>query len=1128
MIPKKTKIYFIIISVLLFLILISFTGIWFLANNHSSQKYFLKRISNTTEYVINADNIKLGFEKGITISADNISITPHTKSTSILISKIKFIFTLKEIIPWPVIQIETILFQPDLAVFQSKNKNLKPYKIKDFINTFENSFIKHGHLLIQDGRISTEEPHIKIESIDLNLSPITEQPDNFTANASFNVEYKNEKTPFFLQGSIIKDEPEKKYSLKMRLKTKKTPLNWIPAAPLFEIKGGYAFTDIKFAADTDGKVEFNGNIAMENLSFQHKTDSECKNSLFPELTADFQAYYANNIFRISTSKIKAPDFSLSVGFQLDMTGTTDINLTLTSEFMSLKSLKKTFPTPAVDPWIKDSFLPVFNTGQVRYDLFAIHGTPDQLSNLDLPENKNRLILKLSLREMEILKGENNLPFTQTSGKVCIKNNSLIVSGVHGVFGESIIKNASYSINNLSADDKSHEFMINGGFALSDLKKQGNIYFTPAVIKKELDKFTVFNGHIDSSIRLHYMSSWEYPKIQKLKFQFNNCNIYRNDLLLPVFIDEASMKMDTNNRGTLAGKGSWGNSQFSISGTGRENWETGQSEIEFFADLNEIAEIIYKNNKLNFNSLIPCHLLLTKEKKRCSWQGEIDLSEIPIPDNSSAPSFNNRKTVKNRISFSGNTLPDKKIALKNITLYKDGSSLNLSGVLDMKKNILSNLKVDANPLLLKDINYFLKPGYNRVSGKVLCHITMDVPFSDLSGIKISGRANGENISFFSDQPSTKITDCNFNIDFSENHISASPLNFQLQDSLFTINGRVKGWDGLKGSVNISSDYVNFTDLDFSGLKRGNRKFTQFINKSDLTINMFVKKGLWKTIDFAPLTLQSNLKADVFNINQFDIQMEKGSLLTYGHIKIGEKPNFFFKSEIKLLDFPAEKFIDALNLEKRVKIHNALISTKGFLTVHEIYDDEFLSGLSGKFNFILENGVIEESNLIFTILNLLSLNNIIDEDKFNFTQKGFTFKEIAGEIEIENGVLKSQNVLMRSPVFDAAGRGEINLVKEKINIDIGIAPLGTIDRCLNIIPIAGYILTGDDKSFITFYIKAKGPLKEYKVRYVPLKHWPKGIFGFIKRTLFSPVHLLKQINEMEKIILKKETDQPVMEK
>ena len=922
----------------------------------------------------------------------------------------------------------------------------------------------------------------------------------------------------------------------MRLKTKKTPLNWIPATPLFEIKSGYVFTDIKFVADTNGNVEFNGNLAMKNISFQHNSDSEYKNSLFPELYVDFHAYYTNNIFKISTSKIKAPDFSLSVDFQLDMTSTPDIDLALTSEFMSLETFKKIFPTPVVNPWIKDSLLPVFNTGKVRYDLFAIHGTPDQLSNLNLPENKNRLILKLSVKEMEILKEANNLPFTQTSGKVCIKSNSLIISDVQGIFGESIIKNGSYSINNLTVDDKLHEFIINGSFALDDLKKQGNIYFTPAIIKKELDKFTVFNGHLDSSIRLLYMNSWQYPRVQKLKLQFNNCSIYHNDLFLPVFIDKASMKIDANNRSTLAGKGSWGNSKFNISGTGQKNWETGQCRIDFSADMNEISGIINKNKKLNFNNLIPCHLLLTKKKKACSWQGEIDLSEILIPDNSSDSFFNNKNIAKNRISFSGNSLLDKKvehkkveykkIELKNIILNKGGSSINLSGLWDIKKNMLSNLKIDANPLFLKDISCFLKPGQNKVNGNIFCHIIMDIPFSDLSKIKISGKANGKNISFYSDQLPTKITNCDFNIDFSENHISASSLNFQLQDSLFSVNGRIEGWEDLKGSINIYSDYVNFTDFDFSGFKGKNGKFTQFINKSNLIINMHVKKGLWKTIEFAPLILQSNLKSDVFNINQLDIHMEKGSLRTNGHIKTGKNPNFFLKNEIRLLNFPAKKIINILNLEKKIKIQNAIISTKGFLTVQEIYYDKFLSGLSGEFNFILENGVIEKSNLIFNILNILSLNNIIDKNKYNFAQNGFTFKQIAGKIKVKNGVLKSQNIMMRSPVFDAAGKGEIDLIKEKINIDIGIAPLGTIDRLLNIIPIAGYILTGDDKSFITFYIKAKGPLKKYKVRYIPLKHWPKGIFGFAKRTLLSPVQILKQMNEMKKIILKEEADQSDM--
>ena len=164
-------------------------------------------------------------------------------------------------------------------------------------------------------------------------------------------------------------------------------------------------------------------------------------------------------------------------------------------------------------------------------------------------------------------------------------------------------------------------------------------------------------------------------------------------------------------------------------------------------------------------------------------------------------------------------------------------------------------------------------------------------------------------------------------------------------------------------------------------------------------------------------------------------------------------------------------------------------------------------------MLDSGVIKKSNLFFSTLNFLSLNKIIDKKLSDFSEKGFCFNSIKGKLDIKNGILKTDNLVMQSPIFNMAGNGYLDLNNDKVDLNLVISPLGTIDMLLTKIPVVGYVLTGKEKSIITFYLKVYGSRSKPKIRYVPFQHWPASIFGFVKRTLMTPGRLLRNAPKAE---------------
>jgi hypothetical protein len=74
---------------------------------------------------------------------------------------------------------------------------------------------------------------------------------------------------------------------------------------------------------------------------------------------------------------------------------------------------------------------------------------------------------------------------------------------------------------------------------------------------------------------------------------------------------------------------------------------------------------------------------------------------------------------------------------------------------------------------------------------------------------------------------------------------------------------------------------------------------------------------------------------------------------------------------------------------------------------------------------------------------------------------------------------------------------------IDAKIGIHPLVTLDTVLSNVPIAGYIITGKDKAFLSFIYEVKGDLDNPKIEAIPIKSIGEGFLGIIKRLLETPL-------------------------
>jgi uncharacterized protein YhdP len=161
------------------------------------------------------------------------------------------------------------------------------------------------------------------------------------------------------------------------------------------------------------------------------------------------------------------------------------------------------------------------------------------------------------------------------------------------------------------------------------------------------------------------------------------------------------------------------------------------------------------------------------------------------------------------------------------------------------------------------------------------------------------------------------------------------------------------------------------------------------------------------------------------------------------------------------------------------------------------------LNGRLRFEMENGVIERFNILSKIFSILNVSQLLKGRLPDLKTKGLPYHNITATIHINHGTASTDDFLVDSDAMKITLFGKVNLSKNSIDARIGVHPLVTIDTILSHVPVAGYILMGKDKGFISYFYDVKGNLDDPKIEAIPLKSIEEPSWGVIKRLLETPL-------------------------
>jgi len=268
---------------------------------------------------------------------------------------------------------------------------------------------------------------------------------------------------------------------------------------------------------------------------------------------------------------------------------------------------------------------------------------------------------------------------------------------------------------------------------------------------------------------------------------------------------------------------------------------------------------------------------------------------------------------------------------------------------------------------------------------------------------------------------------------------------------------------------------------------------------------VDKGKYRSLRYQNLKGEMKTIDGTLFIRPFQFKSDGGDFWGEGWIKPTER-GIKFEIKPRVSNMEAKALIRTVfqkEEEERVVLTGRVHIDKVELRGEGENSQKMKESLNGSLRFEIEKGMIERWKTLSRIFSILNVSQLFMGRLPDLKTKGLPYHNMMATFQIKDGIASTEDFLVDSDAMKIILRGKVDLGKNSIDARIGVHPLVTIDKILGNVPIAGYILTGKDKGFISFFYDVKGNLDDPKIESIPLKSIEEPSWGIIKRLLLTPL-------------------------
>jgi len=186
-----------------------------------------------------------------------------------------------------------------------------------------------------------------------------------------------------------------------------------------------------------------------------------------------------------------------------------------------------------------------------------------------------------------------------------------------------------------------------------------------------------------------------------------------------------------------------------------------------------------------------------------------------------------------------------------------------------------------------------------------------------------------------------------------------------------------------------------------------------------------------------------------------------------------------------------------------------SLQGDFYLQGIAGSEFLPTSLGGFSIEIRDGVLREFKSLSKVFSLLNVSQILALKLPDMDREGMPFGKLTGTFKLDRGILSSEDLFVESNAMNLSLVGQLDLAHHRVDAVMGVKPLRTVDKIITNIPIAGWVLAGDEKALITAHFSIKGATGDPEVRPIPISSVSGKVLGIFRRVFGLPGKMVEDV-------------------
>jgi len=367
----------------------------------------------------------------------------------------------------------------------------------------------------------------------------------------------------------------------------------------------------------------------------------------------------------------------------------------------------------------------------------------------------------------------------------------------------------------------------------------------------------------------------------------------------------------------------------------------------------------------------------------------------------------------------------------------------------------------------------------------------------------------------------VEDIYLRLKFSKNIADIKQLSFRIKDSDVSLTGAMKNWATKPViAVKMESSQMDIDLLIPKGERSPVREFLEMLaSTSQVSATATIEKGIYKHLRFGSLSGRLTIQDGMLDLDRVVGQSGTGQIAGRLVVRLPKGQPAETESSVRMTGIPFDALLPLLGARDHSVTGDVKLT--GMLTGHGRNPHGVLPTLNGKTELVAQEGRLlkTEKRAIWKIISILNLPAVL-QGKVDLEKDGLQYNRMTATITIQNGMMKTQNYIIDSPVLKISAAGTYDMPTDQLDMVWAVSPFGSYSQFLKSIPLFGRLVAGDRKGLATALFQVKGPIEDPQVTYLPMKSFTTGLtgvaqlaFDLLKNTVMLPVDILSPQEEKE---------------